>query len=89
MAIGGTTADILRLVLVQGMQPLLFGLLVGLPLALLVGRALRGVLLGVSPSDPIVLLGVIVVLVSAGALGCAVPARRAIRVDPAITLRQD
>lgn len=39
-------------------------------------------LVGVSPSDPIVLVGVILVLMAAGALGCAVPARRAIRVDP-------
>jgi len=88
-AIGGSTTDIFRLVLMQGMQPLLFGLLFGLPLAALAGRILRGVLVGVSPSDPIVLLGVILVLLAAGALGCAVPARRAIRVDPAVTLRQD
>ena len=87
MALGGTRRDILRLVFTQAMRPLAIGLAVGLPLAFGVTRILRAGLVGVSPGDPITFLGVVLVLILAGLLGCAVPARRATRVDPLVTLR--
>jgi len=89
MAMGGTARDILQMVFAQGMRPLALGLGIGLVLALGVTRVLRIVLAGVSPFDPVTFLGVVVVLVLAGALGCAIPARRAIRVDPVAALRRD
>jgi putative ABC transport system permease protein len=46
-------------------------------------------LIGVSPGDPITLLGVVLVLVLAGIVGCAIPARRAVRVDPIVALRYE
>lgn len=89
MAMGGTRGDILRLVFAQGLRPLAIGLAIGLPLAFAAGRVLRAILLGASPADPAVLFGVVLLLGLAGVAGCAIPARQAIRVDPAVTLRRD
>ena len=86
-AVGGSSADILRLVLRQSLKPLLIGLSIGLPLALAVTRLLGAVLAGVSPGDPATFLGATAVLLVAGIAGCAIPARRAVRVDPVIVLR--
>ncbi len=89
MALGGATRDILALVFAQGMRPLAVGIVIGTIAAFGVTRVLRTVLVGVSPGDPLTLLGVILVLAAMGALGCAIPARRAIRVDPLVALRCD
>lgn len=87
LAMGGTSGDILRLVFRQSLRPLAYGLIVGLPLAFLVTRLLRAVLAGVSPGDPLTFLAAGAVLTLAGVAGCAIPARRAVRVDPAVVLR--
>ena len=89
MAMGGTARDILQMVFAQGVRPLALGLGIGLVLALGVTRVLRMALTGVSPFDPVTFLAVVLVLVLAGVLGCAIPARRAIRVDPVAALRRD
>jgi putative ABC transport system permease protein len=89
MAVGGTGPDIVRLVFAQGMRQIALGLVIGLPLAVAATRVLGAALVGVSPGDPITFLGVIAVLVVTGALGCAIPARRALRVDPVVALRVD
>jgi predicted permease len=87
IAMGGTRRDILNLVLRQGMQQVLLGLLCGLPLAFLSTRVLNRALVGVSPGDPLTFAGVVIVLGLTGTLGCAVPAWRAMRVDPLAALR--
>jgi putative ABC transport system permease protein len=89
MAVGGTAGDILRLVFWQGMRRIVIGLAVGLPLAAAVTFVLRAVLVGVAPGDPLSLAGAALVLILAGLLGCAIPARRAVRVDPVVALRCD
>jgi ABC-type antimicrobial peptide transport system permease subunit len=89
LAVGGTGRDILRLVIRQSLRPLLYGLLAGLPLAFAVTQGLRALLAGVSPGDPLTLLAAALVLIVAGVAGCAIPARRAIRVDPVVVLRCD
>ncbi len=89
LAMGAKMADVLRLVFGQGMRQLALGLVIGVPAALAVTRALAGVLAGVSPSDPLTYTSVTLILAAAGILGCAIPARRAVRVDPAITLRHE
>jgi putative ABC transport system permease protein len=89
MAVGGTRRDILRLVYAQGMRPIVVGMVIGLPAAFGIAHILRTVLIGVSPGDPATFLGVVLVLVFAGVLGCAIPARRAIRVDPIVALRYE
>jgi len=89
IAMGASPRDILKLVLAQGLRPVALGQLIGLPAALGVGRVFRIALVGVSSSDPSTFLGVVLTLVAACLLGCAIPARRATRVDPVIALRQD
>jgi ABC-type antimicrobial peptide transport system permease subunit len=89
MALGGTRRDILRLVYAQGMRPVAFGLLIGLPIAFAMTHVLRMALIGVSPGDPVSLLGAVMVLVAASALGCLFPARRAMGVDPNVALRYE
>ena len=87
MAMGGTSADILALVSAQSLRPLGLGLVVGLALAVATMRMLRSQLIGVSPADPITFTAAAVVLILTGVAGCAIPARRAIRVDPLTVLR--
>ncbi|MGI8741582.1 MAG: ADOP family duplicated permease [Bryobacteraceae bacterium] len=89
MAMGGSRRDILALVFAQGMRPVAIGLAAGLLVSLGVTRVLRMALVGVSPNDPVTFLSVVLVLLVASLLGCAVPARRAIRVDPVIALRYE
>ena len=82
MALGAMTGDILGLVFKQGVLQMALGLTVGLTAALGVTRVLEAILVGVTPADPLTFASVALVLIVAGALGCAIPARRAIRVDP-------
>jgi ABC-type antimicrobial peptide transport system permease subunit len=89
MAIGGTARDIRKLILRQGMLPLGSGLTLGLIATFAVNRVLKSFLVEVSPSDPISLALACVVLILAAMLGCLIPARRAMRVDPVVALRHD
>ena len=89
VAMGAAPRDILTLVFAQGLRPAGLGLAVGLAAALGVTRVLRMTLVGVSSNDPATFTGVILVLGAACVLGCAIPARRAVRVDPVIALRRD
>ena len=87
IAMGSSSGDILRLVMQQSLRPLLYGLAIGLPLALGMTRFLRALLAGVSPGDPLTFFAATAVLVAAGVAGCAIPAHRAVRVDPVVVLR--
>jgi len=89
MAIGATARDILKLVFVQGMIPLGIGLVIGLGASVVVNRVFESMLVQVSASDPITLVVVSAALVFSGALGCWIPARRAISVDPVVALRNE
>jgi predicted permease len=88
-AIGATTADIAALVVGGATRVVLTGLSVGLALSVALVRLVQTQLIGVSPADPVALVGASAVLVLASALGCAVPAARATRVEPAVALRRD
>lgn len=87
IAVGAGRRQIFGLVLRQGLRQVAFGLAVGLPLALAVTRGLRKILIGVSAVDPVTFVGVVLVLLAAGVLGCAIPATRAVRVEPLSALR--
>jgi len=89
MAIGGTSRDIVRLVYAQGMRPLAIGIALGLPAAFGVTHILKRALIGVAPGDPVTFAIAVLVLTVAGVLGCAIPARRAMRVDPIVALRYE
>jgi len=89
MALGARPAQVNRMVLGQGMRPVAAGLVIGIGVALALGRLLKAMLFEIRPADPLVLVGVVVVLGAAAALACFAPARRATRVDPAISLRYE
>ena len=89
VAMGASAASVVRMVFAQGMRQLAIGLVLGIAASLAVTKLLGNILLGVSPRDPLTFISVAAVLFFSGALGCAIPARRAIRVDPVVTLRYD
>ncbi|HEU4993504.1 MAG TPA: FtsX-like permease family protein [Gemmatimonadaceae bacterium] len=88
LAIGATAGDILALVMRQGMLPLSVGLAIGLVGSLGLNQLLQSQLVEVSPGDPLTYVIATLVLVASAALGCAIPARRAMRLDPVVALRQ-
>jgi putative ABC transport system permease protein len=89
IAIGATAQDVLMLVFMQGMLPSAIGLAIGLAGSLAVTPILKTQLVRVSPIDPITLIAAATVLILAAALGCVIPASRAMRVDPIVALRHN
>jgi ABC-type antimicrobial peptide transport system permease subunit len=89
MALGAQTLDVLRLVVGQGMKPVLFGLVAGLAAALALGRLIASQLYQVSAHSPLLFVGTIVLLGTAALLACLFPARRASRLNPVTALRTE
>jgi len=89
VALGATRRDIVRLVLGDGLHLAGFGVVIGALIALPLMRLLRGLLFGVTVTDPATFVVVGFVLVVVAAAACYVPARRALRVTPAEVLRLD
>jgi len=77
------------MVYVQGLRPMFIGLGIGLAAAAGLTRVLAALLSGVSTTDPLIFGLVAGVLIAAAVAACMVPARRAIRVDPAVALRHE
>jgi putative ABC transport system permease protein len=86
-ALGASTADVLRLVVREGMAPALAGIAAGALAALLSSVALQRLVFGVSASDPATLAAVGGTLAAVALVACLVPAWRATRIDPAVALR--
>jgi len=89
MAVGASSKQILRSVLNEGFMLTAIGLVVGFGLSLTVSIALRRFLIGVTPTDLRTYFGVFALLAMASVLACYLPARRASRVDPLVTLRYE
>jgi predicted lysophospholipase L1 biosynthesis ABC-type transport system permease subunit len=89
MAIGAAAADVIRLVMRQGLTLVLIGTVVGLGGAFAASRLLASVLYGGNSLDPMTFTLVPLVLIAVAAVASYVPARRAAAVDPAITLRSE
>jgi predicted permease len=89
MALGGSARDVIRLILQQGVRMVLIGLGVGVLAALGITRVMAGLLVGVSPSDPLTYATVALLLTAVALAACWIPARRATRVDPGIALRYE
>jgi len=87
MALGAQTMDILRLVVNQGMRPVVFGLVVGVGAALALGRLIASQLYETSAHNPLLLSATIAVLGIAALLACLFPARRASLLNPVEALR--
>ena len=89
MALGAQRADVLRLVIRQGMVLTFAGLLLGTVGALAATRVMRELLYGVTATDAVTFLSVGGLLVLVALLACFIPARRATRVDPLVALRYE
>ena len=87
VALGADRSDVLRLVMKEGMMPVAAGIAVGLIGATAIARVMQSLLFGVDALDPATFAGVAVALTAVALLACYVPARRAMRVDPAGMLR--
>ncbi len=87
MALGARRADVLRLVVKQGLSQIGIGLVLGLGLAALTGGGLQMVLFQVDARDPAIFAGITLVLAITGMVACLLPANRASRIDPVIALR--
>lgn len=89
VALGAAAHDVVRMVLGQGLRLLTVGMVTGLGVSLALSRMITSQLWGVSPYDPVTLVGVAALLLLIGLMACWVPARRATRVDPMTALRYE
>src|SRR5205085_11953539 len=89
MALGAQVADVLRLVVKQGMNPVLLGLVIGLAATFAAGHFIAAQLYQISPHNPLLIAVTAAALAVAALLACLIPARRATRVDPIVALRAE
>ncbi|MPY90331.1 MAG: FtsX-like permease family protein [Luteitalea sp.] len=89
VALGASRAGILGLVLGRGMLLVAIGCAIGLAATIPLRRAVMSLLYDIDPTDPITLVGVLLILLAVAFVACYLPARRATRVDPAIALRYE
>jgi putative ABC transport system permease protein len=89
MALGAHSGDVLRLILGEGLKLVLAGAALGIVFALVATRFITTMIYGVSATDPLIFLSVIILLVAVSLAACYVPARRAMRVDPIVALRYE
>jgi putative ABC transport system permease protein len=89
MALGAERRDVLALVLRDSLRNVLPGVLIGLAGSLALTRLLRAQLVGITPTDPLTFAGVTMLLLGVALCASWIPARRAARIEPMVTLRQE
>ena len=87
-ALGATPANVIRLVLGRGLALTVVGITVGVGGAVVLTRFLKSLLYGIGPTDPVTLSVAATVLFVVAVIACVLPARRAVRIDPAVALRE-
>jgi putative ABC transport system permease protein len=87
LALGARPGDVVRLVVRQGLQLVMAGIVLGVAGALALTRLMASLLYGVSATDPATFVVVSILLTTVALIACYVPARRAMRVDPVLALR--
>ena len=88
LALGAQRGTILKMILRRGLGLAAAGAGLGVAGAWIVSHLMAGLLYGISPSDPLTYIGVTAVLVVVSLAACYIPARRAMRVDPIVALRE-
>jgi ABC-type antimicrobial peptide transport system permease subunit len=89
MALGARRFDVLRLVLMQAGKLILAGTVIGVLLALMLARALKSLIYGVSPADPLTFTAIGLSVIAIAIVACYIPARKATKADPMIALRAE
>jgi putative ABC transport system permease protein len=89
MALGASSSDVLKMVVTDGMKPILFGVAIGLAAALALSRLIASLIFGVRPTDPLTFASVAAMLIGVGILANILPAYRATRIEPLQTLREE
>jgi putative ABC transport system permease protein len=89
MALGASRSDVLRMVVADGMKPILLGVCIGFAAAIALGRVVSSLIFGVRATDPLTFAMVALLLVAVGVLATVVPAYRATLVEPIRTLREE
>ncbi|HEY0170879.1 MAG TPA: ABC transporter permease [Pyrinomonadaceae bacterium] len=89
MTLGARKADVLKMVVGQGLKLAVVGVAAGLVVALALSRLATSMLYGVEAADPVTLVAVAAILICVTAAACLIPARRATRVDPLVALKYE
>jgi ABC-type antimicrobial peptide transport system permease subunit len=89
MAVGAQAGEIFRMIIGEGLRLSLTGLVLGLVGALWLGRAGSSLLFGVTAADPLTFITVSLLLIAVATAACYFPARRAMKVEPIVALRQE
>jgi putative ABC transport system permease protein len=89
MALGARAPDVVRLMMTEGMGPVIGGALAGVAAGAVATRAIRTMLYGVTPLDPVSIAAAPVLLIAVALLACYLPSRRATAVDPLVALRDE
>jgi putative ABC transport system permease protein len=89
IALGAQKRDVFRLIVGHGMILSVIGVVIGVAASLMLTRFMSSLLYGVSSTDPMTFTSVVLLLITVALLACAIPARRATRVDPMVALRNE
>ncbi|HEV2193971.1 MAG TPA: ABC transporter permease [Candidatus Acidoferrum sp.] len=89
MALGASNQDVIRMILADGLKPILFGVVLGLAAALALSRVVSSLIYGVRATDPLTFAAVSVLLLLVGIFATILPAYRATRIEPVRILREE